>query len=249
MSADVSDGDLVRLAQGGDAVSFRLLIERHQAMVRARARQSATDPGNVDDIVQESFLQAFLALGRLRDPDRFGAWLAGIVRNVARGLRRRAPVTLLPEWPEPLHPVSADGLPSAEDMDRADALRAAVADLPAGQRRAVALHYYADVPAGRVGEPPGAGRASGRFRIADGAGRAGLFMRVTQPRDIPFTAQAATADPANHIVALDGRGEWAIHEVTAPVPEDASTVVFGVFLAGPGAIELQDAEFTGAVEL
>jgi RNA polymerase sigma factor (sigma-70 family) len=160
VSAGVSDGDLARLARGGDPVAFRLLVERHQPMVRARARQLAPGPGDVDDIVQESFLQAFLALDRLRDPDRFASWLAGIVVNVCRRLHRRAPVTLLADWPEPLHPTSAGGLPSPEDLDRADALRAAVAGLPAGQRRAVTLHYYADVPAGQVAEPPGAGRAS-----------------------------------------------------------------------------------------
>ena len=66
MSADVSDGELARLARGGDPVAFRLLVERHQGMVRARARQLGPDPGDVDDIVQESFLQAFLALDRLQ---------------------------------------------------------------------------------------------------------------------------------------------------------------------------------------
>jgi len=156
VNTGVCDGDLVRLARDGDPVAFRLLVERHQAMARARARQLAPSPGEADDIVQESFLQAFLALDRLQDPDRFAGWLAGIVFNVCRSLRR-TPVTLLADWPEPLQ---ADGLPSAEDLDRADALRAAVASLPAGQRRAVTLHYYADVPAGQVAEAPGAARAS-----------------------------------------------------------------------------------------
>ena len=160
MSADVSDGDLARLARGGDLAAFRLLVERHQEMVRARARHLGPGPGDVDDIVQDSFVQAFLALDRLQDPDRFAGWLAGIVFNVCRSLRHRTPVTLLAEWPEPLHPTSADGLPSADDLDRADALRAAVASLPAGQRRAVTLHYYADVPAGQVADAPGAARAS-----------------------------------------------------------------------------------------
>ena len=160
MSAEISDGDLVRLARDGDPAAFRLLVERYQPMARARARSLGPPPGDVDDIVQESFLQAFIALDRLRDPGRFAAWLAGIVLNVCRGLQRRAPVTLLPDWPEPLHPVSAAGLPSAEDLDRADALRAAVAGLPAGQRRAVALHYYADLPPGQIAESAGAARAS-----------------------------------------------------------------------------------------
>ena len=39
-------------------------------------------------------------------------------------------------------------------------MRAAVAALPAGQRRAVALHYYAGLPAGQIAEPAGAARVS-----------------------------------------------------------------------------------------
>ena len=160
MSTDILDGDLVRLANDGDPVAFRLLVERHQPAVRARARSLCANPSDVDDVVQEAFLRAFIGLDRLRDPDRFAGWLGGITANVCRGLRRRAPVTLLPDWPEPLQPTAADGLPSADDLDRADALRVAVAGLPAGQRRAVALHYYADLPPGQIAEPAGAARAS-----------------------------------------------------------------------------------------
>jgi RNA polymerase sigma factor (sigma-70 family) len=160
MSAEIPDGDLVRLARDGDPVAFRLLVERYQPMTRARARRLCPNPSDVDDIIQESFLQAFVALDRLRDPDRFAGWLTGIVLNVCRRLYRREQLTLLPDWPEPLHPASAGGLPSADDLDRADALRAAVAGLPAGQRRAVTLHYYADLPPGQIAEPAGAARAS-----------------------------------------------------------------------------------------
>jgi RNA polymerase sigma-70 factor (ECF subfamily) len=158
--AVVSDGDLVRLARDEDPVAFRLLVERHQRMVRARAAGLGADPSDVDDVMQESFLRAFLALDRLRDPDRFASWLSGITVNVCRGLRRRDQAMLVPEWPEPLHPAAIDGLPSADDLDRADALRAAVASLSAGQRRAVAVHYYADLPAAHIPGPEGAARVS-----------------------------------------------------------------------------------------
>jgi RNA polymerase sigma-70 factor (ECF subfamily) len=160
MTAQIPDGDLVRLARDGDPAAFRLLVERHQPAARGRARSLCGNPADVDDVVQESFLRAFIGLDRLRDPDRFAGWLGSIVANVCRGLQRRPPVVLLPHWPEPLHPAAADGLPCADDLDRADAVRAAVAGLPAGQRRAVALHYYADLPAGQIAEPAGAARAS-----------------------------------------------------------------------------------------
>ena len=178
MSEDPSDGDLARLARDGDRAAFRLLVERHQPAVRARARRLCANPSDVEDVMQESFLQAFLGLGRLRDPDRFAGWLAGITANVARALHRRSvPVTLLPDWPDSLHPTSAGGLPAPEDLDRADALRTAVAGLPAGQRRAVALHYYADVPAGQVADPPA--------RPAPRCTRPGSGCAPTSPNTVP----------------------------------------------------------------
>ena len=160
MNAEIPDADLVVLARDGNPVAFRLLVERHQPMVRARARSLCGNPSDVDDVVQESFLQAFIALDRLRDPERFAAWLAAIALNVCRAQYRRAQPTLLPDWPESLHPASADGSPSVEDLDRADVLRAAIAGLPAGQRRAVALHYYAGLPAGQIAGQPGTARVS-----------------------------------------------------------------------------------------
>jgi RNA polymerase sigma-70 factor (ECF subfamily) len=155
----ISDGDLVRLARDGDPVAFRLLVERHQPMVRARAGGLCANASDVDDIMQEAFLRAFIALDQLREPDRFAGWLAGIVLNVCRGLWRRDPVTLLPDSPEP-PPASSNGPPSADDLDRTDALREAMATLPAGQRRAVFLHYYAGLPAGQIGDQAGAARVT-----------------------------------------------------------------------------------------
>jgi RNA polymerase sigma-70 factor (ECF subfamily) len=160
MSTEIPDGDLVQLARDGDPVAFRLLVERHQPAARARARSLCGNPSDVDDVVQEAFLRALISLDRLRDPDRFAGWLSSIVTNVCRASRRHAPVTLLPDLPEPLHPLTVLGQPSADDLDRADVLRTAVAALPEGQRRAVTLHYYADLPAGQVAESAGAARAS-----------------------------------------------------------------------------------------
>src|ERR1700751_2976970 len=103
---DIPDGDLVRLARDGDPAAFRLLVERHRPMARARAARLCPQPDDADDAVQDAFLQAFLALDRLRDPDRFAGWLSGIVANVCRSPRRPAPVTLVAERPAPLPPAS-----------------------------------------------------------------------------------------------------------------------------------------------
>ena len=190
-STDIPDGDLVRLARDGDPAAFRLLVERHLPMARARAARLCPQPDDADDAVQDAFLQAFLTLDRLRDPGRFAGWLGGILVNVCRAQRRRAPLTLLGDWPENLHPASAHGLPSAEDLDRADVLGRAVAGLPPGQRQAITLFYYADQPAGQVASTPGAAKASlhkarRRLREYITAHRPDLIPVIS--RRVPMTA-------------------------------------------------------------
>jgi RNA polymerase sigma-70 factor (ECF subfamily) len=195
---DIPDGDLVRLARDGDPAAFRLLVERHLPMARARAARLCPQPDDADDAVQDAFLQAFIALDRLRDPSRFAGWLGGIVANVCRAQRRRAPLTLLGDWPENLHPASAGSLPSAEDLDRAEALGRAVAGLPPGQRQAVTLFYYADQPAGQIAGTPGAAKASlhkARRRLRE-------YITAHRPDLIPATSRR-TSMTAVRIAHID----------------------------------------------
>jgi hypothetical protein len=88
----------------------------------------------------------------------------------------------------------------------------------------------------------------GQFRVPGTTGRSGLFVRVMEPPDGrgPFTAQAAQADPKNHIVTIANHADWAMYEITVPIPDDTDTVAFGAFLAGPGQIELRAPELNRA---
>ena len=249
---DIPDGNLVRLARDGDPAAFRLLVERHLPMARARAARLCPRPDDADDAVQDAFLQAFIGLDRLRDPGRFAGWLGGIVANVCRAQRRRAPLTLLGDWPENLHPASARGLPSAEDLDRADALSRAVAGLPPGQRQAVTLFYYADQPESQIAGTPGAAKASlhkARRRLRE-------YITAHRPDLIPATSRRTpmTAvriahagpwpgrQPAGLVVLADDAGHRAL-PVRLP-----GHGVFWRLLARPGDAEhpVDDAgEMTG----
>ena len=230
---DIPDGDLVRLARDGDPAAFRLLVERHLPMARARAARLCPQPDDADDAVQDAFLQAFIALDRLRDPGRFAGWLGGIVANVCRAQWRQPPLTLLGDWPENLHPAAGGSLPSAEDLDRADALGRAVAGLPPGQRQAVTLFYYADQPAAQIPGPEGAAKASlhkarRRLRAYITAHRPDLIPAVS--RRIPMTAvRIAHADP------WPGRrpdGRMSVSQVLVVLADDAGHRALPVWLPG-----------------
>lgn len=80
----------------------------------------------------------------------------------------------------------------------------------------------------------------GELRVP--AGRAGLFLRVNQGRPIrgPLTEQAAFADPDNNVTPVANDPGWALRQISARVPAHGDAVVFGIFLAGPGRIELRN---------
>ena len=80
---DIADGDLVRLARDCDPAAFRLLVERHLPMARARAARLSPRPDDADDAVQDAFLQAFIDLDRLHDPDRDVPVVGGVGREHA----------------------------------------------------------------------------------------------------------------------------------------------------------------------
>ena len=82
------DDALIRAAQLGDRAAFGLLYARYSRMVHGilLARVPYSD---VDDLVQDVFLQALPRLTSLRELSRFPGWLASIARNRAVDFHRR----------------------------------------------------------------------------------------------------------------------------------------------------------------
>jgi bifunctional DNase/RNase len=71
---------------------------------------------------------------------------------------------------------------------------------------------------------------------------AGLALRVqSEGRPTPQQLRRdPRLDPDNHFAFVTGTRDWTQHEVTAEIPPDANLIIFGVFLNGPGQIELRN---------
>ena len=83
------DRTLVLGVRNGDHSAFAELYDRRARLIRAVCYDQTHDPQAAADLTQEIFLRAYCNLGRLNDPDRFGAWLVGIARQVCREWRRK----------------------------------------------------------------------------------------------------------------------------------------------------------------
>jgi RNA polymerase sigma-70 factor, ECF subfamily len=83
-----TDADLVARVLSGDREAFGRLYDRYARLVRAVVYPVARDWPTVQDLSQECFLRAYKKLATLRQPSRFGYWVVGIARQVARERRR-----------------------------------------------------------------------------------------------------------------------------------------------------------------
>jgi len=132
---------LMARGQEGDERSYRQLLHGIAPYVRSLARRTGLSPEDCEDAVQD-VLMTIHTIRHTYDPARpFGPWLVGVTRNrLADRLRRRARIwsreTELTEAHETLAAVETNSFEKAEQARR---LRAAVAELPAGQREAVEL--------------------------------------------------------------------------------------------------------------
>ena len=123
---------LVQAAQKGDRAAFGELYRRHTRAIHGvlLARVASTD---VDDLVQDVFMQAMERLTSLHDQRAFPAWLATIARNRAADHWRRRPA--LVELPDQLAASSAS---SGERTEALAALRA-IRSLPDAYRETLTL--------------------------------------------------------------------------------------------------------------
>ena len=86
-----SDVALVVAARAGEAWAQEALFRRYTRLVNGMAYRILGRDSDVDDLVQDSFLEALRSLSRLDNPAAFSSWLGAIVvRTASKRLRRRS---------------------------------------------------------------------------------------------------------------------------------------------------------------
>ena len=148
--------ELVERAARGDADAFDLLMSDSLDRLYALARLILRDTDLAEDAVQEALIHCWRELPRLRDPNRFDAWLQRLLVNAAtdqhrRRRRLRAIVSLIPD--------PQKGRDFAIDVAQADELRDAFERLRLEHRVVLVLHHYLDLSAVEIADmleiPPG----------------------------------------------------------------------------------------------
>jgi RNA polymerase sigma-70 factor, ECF subfamily len=100
MEPEVSDAVLVEQTLQGATAAFQQLTLRYYRPVAGFVFKRVGRYDLVEDLVQETFLEAWQALKAGRGPQHFSSWLFGIAHNrCGKWLRRKRPVLFDPNEP------------------------------------------------------------------------------------------------------------------------------------------------------
>ena len=89
--AGYTEGQLLdRFVSLRDEIAFEALVARHGPMVLSVCRRMLSDPSDVDDAFQATFLVFVRRAATIRDRERLGNWLYGVAHRVASRARQEA---------------------------------------------------------------------------------------------------------------------------------------------------------------
>ncbi len=167
--AGPTDAALVVAARAGESWAQEALYRRYARMVNGLAYRLLGRDADVDDLVQDTFVEALKNLHRLEAPAAFGSWLGSIVvRTASKRLRTRSLLTRL--GLRRLAPIDADSVMSSRaPPDITSELRAiySVLDpLHHEARNALVLHRVEGMSMPEVAATMGVSLSTAKRRLA-----------------------------------------------------------------------------------
>jgi RNA polymerase sigma factor (sigma-70 family) len=118
----------------GDAVAWSEVVARYRPLISSRASRYRLSDAEAADMAQHTWMRLFENALRVRDPERLAGWIATTASREAINIRKRS-------WrEEPAPDTAVEGINEPDYNDRliaehrAQALRAAVAQLPPRER-------------------------------------------------------------------------------------------------------------------
>ncbi len=143
---------LVASLQAGDRGAFEILVKLHFRSVYSMAFRFMGDHGGADDVVQDTFVKAFNAIGSFRGESSFKSWLLRIAINTAKNaLRSRDSRHTVDLADVQLGYVHTD-YTKLEHGQTAALLKVAIEKLPAKQRQALELRIFEDLSFKEIAE-------------------------------------------------------------------------------------------------
>jgi RNA polymerase sigma-70 factor, ECF subfamily len=144
MSEDVANCDAelnadVRAASRGDGEAYSRIIGRYQQTIARRMHRFTRDPGAIEELVHDVFVEAYFSLSKYRGDATLEHWLQRIATRVGYKYWERRQRERIISFEDGMHePADAD---EGEASDAVEEVGAALEKLPPRDRLVLTLLY------------------------------------------------------------------------------------------------------------
>jgi len=164
VASSVAEPGLIECARAGDVAAFESLIAPRVDDLFRAAWAIVGNEADARDATQEACLSAWSNLPRLRDADRFDAWLGRVLVNSCRMLlRKRGRIREIAIADDLDRPAPDASGPSA--VDEVDAIARAFDRLDADARSILVLHHLRHEPVARIAASLGVPVGTVKWRL------------------------------------------------------------------------------------
>jgi RNA polymerase sigma-70 factor (ECF subfamily) len=190
-----SDLEIVRRVRAGDTALFEVLMRRHNQRIYRTARAVLKDEAEVEDVMQQAYINAFVHLHQFEERAQFSTWLTRIALNEAFARRQKmqaaesaGPVnddtgTLMESMQSP----HADPERQAYAQELRQVLEEAIDALPEGYRTVFMLRDVEGLSTSETGAGLGLGDEAVKTRLHRARG---MIRRSVSARLGPIAADA-----------------------------------------------------------
>ena len=172
---ELNDEQLVSAAKSGDRSAFVALCERHSDRILRRICQITRNWQDAEDVLQDSFLKAFIHLKNFEGRSSFSSWLTRIAINAALMILRKRRSLEMPfdhicEDSEISHTweprdLKEDPETSCVRREREELLRGAILRLPPIFRDVIQLQHAQECSTNEIAETLGISVAAAKSRL------------------------------------------------------------------------------------
>jgi RNA polymerase sigma-70 factor, ECF subfamily len=203
-ASTLSDTEVVRRVRGGEPALFEILMRRHNQRLYRAARAIVKDESEVEDVMQQAYINAFTHLHQFEERSLFSTWMMRITLNEAFARRRKLlqSVSIADVQPglDPERGAPMDTMPSPQPDPERQAYAAelrrlledAVDALPEAYRAVFMLRDVEGLSTAETGDGLGLGEEAVKTRLH----RARAMIRRSVAARVGSAATGAFAFPA-----------------------------------------------------
>jgi RNA polymerase sigma-70 factor, ECF subfamily len=171
--------ELVRSAARGDRRCFEELVQSHIPTVQRMIRRIVRNESDVEDVIQEAILKAFIHLPDFRSEARFGTWFYRIAANQAIHLHRVSRTwrfVAIDDIDWTLRDPLANAEERLEKVELCRVVKEGIGRLPAHSRAAVRLFHFEGLSVIETAQRLGLSEAGVKTRLVRARSRLGRML-------------------------------------------------------------------------